>query len=493
MASSRRNLAVVAALVAALAAVPAAGARTSAPRLISARCWPTASCQQGSSTVAPLGTLRLAGRHLGRQPVVSFPVKSGKRRGVHARLVGNTRALVPVPADARTGRIYVRSGQLRSNSVGPIRIRFPVSSVRPTSSPTGTAFDGNGMWIWQLPKSQGGDPAAIAAQAHAHGITTVFIKSSDAAGWWPQFSPELVAALKANGLRVCAWQFVYGSNPQGEAAVGAQAVGTGADCLVIDAESSYEGRYAQAQQYIVALRAAIGPIYPLALTSFPYVDYHPALPYSVFLAPGAAQFNLPQVYWKAIGTSVDTAMNHTYADNPPYGRPIMPMGQLYQNPSTAEIQRFRSLVPLFGGTGVSWWDWQEATTAGWNAVGGQLPTFPTGAVPAWVTLVHGDKGDLVVWAQEHLAGAGQAVTVNGTFDAATTAATNAFQTLAGLPATGQVDEGTWRALLRYPAVAPDWSTTSAPRARAASGTRRTGPPTAWLRAKRDEVPGGPSR
>ena len=47
----------------------------------------------------------------------------------------------------------------------------------------------------------------------------MFVKSSDGADdRWAQFNPALVAALHANGLRVCAWQFVYGNDPLGEAA-----------------------------------------------------------------------------------------------------------------------------------------------------------------------------------------------------------------------------------------------------------------------------------
>ena len=79
----------------------------------------------------------------------------------------------------------------------------------------------------------------------------------------------------------------------------------GADCVVIDAESELKGRYAQAQAYMRRLRARVGPDYPLGLTSFPYVHYHPTFPYSVFLGPGGAQFNVPQMYWKTIGVSVD--------------------------------------------------------------------------------------------------------------------------------------------------------------------------------------------
>ena len=46
---------------------------------------------------------------------------------------------------------------------------------------------------------------------------------------------------------MCAWQYVYGNHPIAEAEVGAEAVHDGADCLVIDAEGEYEGKYVQAQ------------------------------------------------------------------------------------------------------------------------------------------------------------------------------------------------------------------------------------------------------
>jgi hypothetical protein len=190
-----------------------------------------------------------------------------------------------VPSWAKSGRVRLaRKRGRKSNGAGPITIKRPVVN-RPKAA-GGGALAASGMWIWYVSKSNGGDPAAIAAQAKSHGVQTVFVKSSDGTTWWSQFSPALVSALKAGGLHVCAWQFVYGTSPAGEAALGARAAQTGADCLVIDAESKYEGKYGQAQTYINALRAAIGPDYPLALSGFPYVDFHPAFPYSVFLGPG---------------------------------------------------------------------------------------------------------------------------------------------------------------------------------------------------------------
>jgi hypothetical protein len=310
-------------------------------------------------------------------------------------------------------------------------------------------FKGNGMWIWELPRTEGGDIAAIAARAHAAGMTTVFVKSSDGpANRWAQFNPGLVQALHANGLRVCAWQFVYGNDPLAEASLGVDAVADGADCLVIDAESQYEGKYAAAQQYIGALRATLGPTYPIGLTSFPYVDYHARLPYSVFLGPGAAQANLPQVYWKDIGGTVDAVSGHTLAHNRIYGVAIAPLGQTYGDVPPADIARFRSLWAAYGSAGLSWWSWQATTEPGWTALATPATSPPLPPPdPGWPTLAKGNKGDQVVWLQQHLASYDPAVTATSTFDAATDQALRNFQTSRGLPVTGSTDALTWQAVL----------------------------------------------
>ena len=73
------------------------------------------------------------------------------------------------------------------------------------------------MWIWYVSKAQGGSPARIASRARSRGVETVLIKAGDGGDNWSQFTPGLVADLKRRGLRVCAWQYVYGSDPVGEA------------------------------------------------------------------------------------------------------------------------------------------------------------------------------------------------------------------------------------------------------------------------------------
>jgi hypothetical protein len=407
----------------------------------------------------------MSGQGLRRGQLVRFPLSAKSARASRA-ITSTLRAsrqglVVVVPPSAQSGwiRVIDRNGR-KSNAFGPIRIVKPPPPPppQPTSSPSGTAYDGNGMWIWYVSKSDGGNLDAIAARAHSLGISTVYIKSGDGSTYWPQFSPEMVAGLRQRGLNVCAWQFVYGSVPDQEAIVAAQAVQTGAQCFVIDAESQYEGQYGAAQLYIQRLRAALPPGYPLGLTSFPYVDYHPGLPYSVFLGPGGADFNLPQVYWKDIGDSVDVAMQHTYVHNRVYVKPIFPLGQSYNDPPPEDIQRFRQLASVYGATGLSFWSWQASTDRGWQAIGAPIQPL-TGYTPSQdlALLSKGKKGDQVLWMQEHLASADSTTPLSGVFDAATDTALRNFQTQRGIPVSGTTDVPTWQALLALAPVPVDWS------------------------------------
>ena len=138
---------------------------------------------------------------------------------------------------------------------------------------------------------------------------------------------------------------------------------------MIDAESTYEGRYGAADTYVDKLRRKIGASFPTALTSFPYVDYHPALPYSVFLGPGGAHYNLPQLYWHSIGVTVGEGYEHTFRVNRVYRRGIYPLGQTYDSPPIRQLRRFRRLAISYDFGGVSWWSWEETNKREWRALG----------------------------------------------------------------------------------------------------------------------------
>jgi hypothetical protein len=270
----------------------------------------------------------------------------------------------------------------------------------------------------------------------------------------------LVGALHQRGLRACAWQFVYGADPQGEASAAAAVIAAGADCFVIDAETRYEGRYAAAQTYVGALRAAAGASFPIGLTSFPYVDYHANLPFSVFLGPGGAQVNLPQVYWKDIGGTVDAVSAHTLAHNRIYGAPIAPLGQTYDNAPPDDLRRFRQVWTAYGAAGLSWWSWQATPEASWGVLGEPPPAAGAMPDPGWPALGKGAEGDEVLWLQQHLTTTYPGVTATASFDDATVDAVKALQTAGGLEVTGTTDAATWTAALKLPFRAVDWTATA---------------------------------
>jgi hypothetical protein len=326
--------------------------------------------------------------------------------------------------------------------------------------PTGeTPFDRHGMWIWYVSRSDGGDVGRMIARANRHGIGTLYIKAGDAGDTWSQFNTPLVEALHQDGLDVCAWQFVYGDRPVAEARVGAAAVRRGADCLVIDAEGHYEGKYAAADRYIRALRARIGESFPLSLATFPYVDYHPSFPYSVFFGPGGATFNQPQMYWKTIGTSVRAVYEHTYLFNRLWDAPLYPLGRTYNAPGRKGVLRFRRFAESYGGLPPSWWDWQETTDGLWRALGAitRGPVFGYRPVTSHPLLKRGSRGDLVVWAQSHLVAAGHSLPITGIFGKLTRAAVRKFQISRGLPADGAIGTETWEALISLDPVRPGWA------------------------------------
>jgi putative peptidoglycan binding protein len=367
--------------------------------------------------------------------------------------------------------------------------------VEPGGNVSNTAFDRQGMWVWYVSRSEGGSVGAIVARAKRNDVGTVYVKAGDGGGAWSQFNTGLIQALHRGGLSVCAWQFVYGDNPVAEARVAAAAVAKGADCFVIDAEADYEGKYAAADRYVRALRARIGDTFPVALAGFPYVDYHPSFPYSVFFGPGGATYNQPQMYWKTIGTSVREVYEHTYLYNRVYGHPIYPIGQTYEGPGSASIRLFRRFAVSYGGLPPSWWSWQETSGREWGALGADSALRPVTGYRQEVVhplLKRGSKGDLVVWAQEHLIGAGNAdLPVTGIFGRQTARAVRLFKEGHGLPANAIVDTDTWNALLAYTPYRARWASARTSDAAASRARPATRPLSAGLPAKAYEIPPRP--
>ena len=313
-----------------------------------------------------------------------------------------------------------------------------------------SAFEGNGQWIWLVNKS-GGTGEKIAEIAKKYNLDTVFVKSGDGTDHWEQFA-DVVEPIKRAGIKVCAWQYIYGSSPATEARVAARSIREGADCFVINAEVEFKraGGWKAARKFMTTLRRSVGFDYPIGMTSFAWVHYHTNFPYSAFFyGKYGAQVDMPQVYWRAFGTSVANAVSNTYKWNNIYGRPIAPLGQTYMSPPASQIEQFRCQAASFGGTGVSYWAWQNTNTSQWKSIGKDLSCAknPAQAFRVFPNLGTGSSGDPARWLQLKLRDAGQKVSVTGTFGSQTKAAVKAFQTARGLTVNGVADTDTWRALL----------------------------------------------
>ncbi len=454
-------------LTVAALALPASVSAAQRPVVEYVKCWPVSSC---AKTLSPPsgGWLLIKANAVPSSPIVRF---RGAGNVVAKRLRGN-RLLVKVPENAKPGSMRFKAkGTFWSAPFGFLHPSSAAGEPAPPT-PTGSAFDGNGMWIWELWNTERGNVAAIIAKAKAHDISTVFIKSGDGDHNWSQFTPALISQLHAGGLQVCAWPYVYGKKPAAEAAQTIRSIKMGADCLAIDAETEYQGRYSQALQYITAIRKAVGASYPISLAGFPYVDYHLNFPYSVVFGPGGVQYNQPQAYWRDIGGGVDKVMSHTYMANLPYGKRIVPIGQVWQSPKASELVRFRSLAAVWDSPGVSWWDWQEAPAKLWTPLGSTLAWPPSRMKrPEWIVISKGSRGDLALWAQMHLNAAGAKLKADGDFGTGTRNAVMSFQAARGIPVTGTIGQATWKALLRVPLPKPVWAAAIAQRAANPQATR----------------------
>jgi hypothetical protein len=328
------------------------------------------------------------------------------------------------------------------------------SSGLAAESPVPRPFAGTALWVTQIAPAQSGQE--LVAAAAGAGVRTLYVKAAEGSSPEAQFSAALVSEMRAAGATVCAWTFAYGQNPSAEAAAAVAAVRDGAQCLVVDAEGQYDKRYGAARLFVRTLRSQLGAGFPIGLAGEAEILRHPTFPYSVFLGPGGFNVFLPEIYWLEIGVSVDTAYAASIGGDSVYGRPILPVGQLFGSPTPAEVTRFRALAGAYGASGLSFFDLDSAPPEALAPLGTPLPHLARRAILA-PTLRAGGCGDEIVQAQELLNAAGAHLPVGGFFGAQTERAVASFQTRHRLPPSGVLGPATWRALLHLRPREPSWA------------------------------------
>jgi peptidoglycan hydrolase-like protein with peptidoglycan-binding domain len=148
------------------------------------------------------------------------------------------------------------------------------------------------------------------------------------------------------------------------------------------------------------------------------------------------------------------------------------------------------MASAYRAPGLSWWSWQSTTSSGWSALARKLAPVNASRGPAPVapTLARGSKGDMVVWAQQHLLAFHKSVKANGVFDGRTLNAVKSFQRGKKLAVTGRVDVPTWRRLLARAPAKVTWSASARAAKVGAGGGVSPEPASAKLPARMYEIP-----
>jgi hypothetical protein len=237
---------------------------------------------------------------------------------------------------------------------------------------------GKGFYLWRLEECMSGLAEAIAAEAADAGLGHALVKLGDGPSAFGDLSRNLdvIAALKLQGIEVWGWHFVYGSDPEAEAAqIVQQASGSGVAGYVINAEDAWAYRFEEAARLMARVTSGLGGL-PLGLSSFRYPAAHPEFPWKPFLE--SCSCNLPQVYWEQ---SHDPAaqLAKSIAQFSSLGFPsvgagqTIPTGPAYEendwSPTDADTRKFIAAVYATGAPAVTFFDWASAHQTGlWSTV-----------------------------------------------------------------------------------------------------------------------------
>jgi len=233
------------------------------------------------------------------------------------------------------------------------------------------ALEGKGFFIWQIPTCEGGDVNKIATEAKAAGLSHILIKIANGIytynyDWDKKVDlvPPLANALRAVGIQVWGWHYVYGDSPTGEADIAIKRITElNLDGYVIDAEAQYKdpGKAAAAKTFMTRLRDGIGNNVPVALSSYRYPSYHP-IPWNEFLEK--CDYNMPQVYWiDAHNPGEQLARSIKEFNSLKYIRPMIPVGAAFTEwgwkPTSEEVNEFLSAAQSFNLTAANFWAWHN--------------------------------------------------------------------------------------------------------------------------------------
>jgi hypothetical protein len=235
---------------------------------------------------------------------------------------------------------------------------------------------GKGFFIWKIQKCENGDVKQIAQLARNSGFSHVIIKVAN--GIWKynydwknhvDWCPDLVAALRENGIQPWGWHYVFGEDPVREARVAVERVnGLGLKGYVIDTEGHYKRekhRHEAAERFMQDLRKGVGKGIPLALSSYRFPSMHPEIPWNQFLR--ACDLNMPQVYWihsHNPGAQLHQTLREFASPKFEAHPPVLPTGAAFTEhgwtATASEVREFLETARSLNLEAANFWEWHSA-------------------------------------------------------------------------------------------------------------------------------------
>ena len=242
-------------------------------------------------------------------------------------------------------------------------------------------LQGKGFFTINLLECEGGEPAAILAEARAAGLSHVIFRIADgvnaagidSAGF--DITAPVVQALRLNGFAAWGWHTIHGNQSAAEAEIAiARMQALGLDGLVVHTGDGYErpGMEGAARQYMAAVRAALAV--PIALSSHRFPNYHPEIPWATLLE--FCDLHMPRVFWEqAQNAGEQLRESIRQCDALPNARICVPTGAAYTtaswSPSAEEINEFLNTARDLGLPAANFYNWdacRQSLPSLWTAV-----------------------------------------------------------------------------------------------------------------------------
>ena len=233
---------------------------------------------------------------------------------------------------------------------------------------------GKGMYIWRLARL--GSPEFVAQKAQEVGLDWVCLKFQDGMyvtdgsnqTSWESIQPDrYVECLKARGIKVHGWGYVYGrtkTQVDGEIKATLAAISRfKPESWCIDAEQEYKQEYTSPQlasRYVTNVR--LGTPVTVGYSAYRYPSYHQTYNWDVMNRN--CDFASPQVYWVQASNPRKQLERCLAEYRKMTDMPIVPIGCAYPEggwkPTPGQVNEFYQAVIDNNLPGWSWWEWYYA-------------------------------------------------------------------------------------------------------------------------------------